>query len=66
MPASERPFRTPTDRDVLSSEAVDVLRQAYDIGDWLAWQRTPKSSFNVSFFVTASSGRYVLPSFSFP
>jgi hypothetical protein len=32
MPASERPFLTSTDRDVLSSEAVDVLRQAYDIG----------------------------------
>ena len=60
MPAFERPFLTPTDRDVLSREAVDVLRQAYDIGDWLAWQRTPKGSSNVSFFVTASSGRYVL------
>jgi homoserine kinase type II len=60
MPAFERPSLTPTDRDVLSSQAVGALRQAYDMGDWLAWQRTPKGSSNVSFFVTASSGRYVL------
>ena len=60
MPASERSVLTPTDRDVLSSEAVDALCHAYDIGDWLGWQRTPKGSSNVSFFVTASSGRYVL------
>ena len=60
MPAFERPSLTPTDRDVLSSEAVDALRQAYDIGNWLDWQRTPKGSSNVSFFVTASSGKYVL------
>jgi Ser/Thr protein kinase RdoA (MazF antagonist) len=51
---------TPTPQAVLSSAVVDALRKAYDIGDWLDWQRTPQGSTNISFFVTASSGRYVL------
>ena len=37
-----------------------MLGKTYDIGDWLDWQRTPQGSTNISFFVTASSGRYVL------
>ena len=47
-------------QDVLSSAVVNVLSKTYDIGDWLDWQRTPQGSTNISFFVTASSGRYVL------
>jgi hypothetical protein len=35
MPAFERPSLTPTDRDVLSSQAVGTLRQAYDIPNHL-------------------------------
>jgi Ser/Thr protein kinase RdoA (MazF antagonist) len=57
---SRRPVLAPTHRDVLSSAVVNALRKAYDIGDWLDWQRTPQGSTNISFFVTASSGRYVL------
>jgi Ser/Thr protein kinase RdoA (MazF antagonist) len=57
---SRRPVQTPIIRDILSHQVVDALRKAYDIGDWLDWQRTPQGSTNISFFVTASSGRYVL------
>src|SRR3954452_20533366 len=51
---------TPPARGVLAGEASDALARAYDLGDWLTWQRTPKGSSNVSFFVTTSRGRYVL------
>jgi homoserine kinase type II len=57
---SRRPVQTHINRDVLPNQVVDALREAYDIGDWLDWQRTPQGSTNISFFVTASSGRYVL------
>ena len=60
MSESRRPVLTPTNRDVLPYEVVDALGKAYKIGDWLDWQRTPQGSTNISFFVTASSGRYVL------
>jgi Ser/Thr protein kinase RdoA (MazF antagonist) len=45
---------------VLPDEVRGTLLGAYDLGDWLVWQRTPKGSSNVSFFVTTSSGKYVL------
>jgi len=57
---SRRPVLTPTPQAILSSAVVEALGRAYDIGDWLDWQRTPQGSTNISFFVTASSGRYVL------
>lgn len=60
MSIPRRTALTPTPRGVLSSEVVDALRHAYDIGDWLEWRRTPQGSTNISFFVTAASGRYVL------
>ena len=47
-------------RDVVLDEVVDVLGRAYDVGDWVAWRRTSTGSANLSFFVTASSGEYVL------
>jgi Ser/Thr protein kinase RdoA (MazF antagonist) len=50
----------PTPQAVLSGAVVEALHKAYDIGDWLDWRRTPQGSTNISFFVTASSGRYVL------
>ena len=51
---------TPTPQAVLSGAVVEALHKAYDTGDWLDWRRTPQGSTNISFFVTASSGRYVL------
>ncbi|HWP34622.1 MAG TPA: phosphotransferase [Thermodesulfobacteriota bacterium] len=48
------------ERDLLPAGAVAALSQAYDTGRWVEWRRTPKGSANVSFFVTATSGRYVL------
>jgi homoserine kinase type II len=57
---SRRSVLPQTNRDVLPHEVVDALGKAYDVGDWLDWQRTPQGSTNISFFVTASSGRYVL------
>jgi Ser/Thr protein kinase RdoA (MazF antagonist) len=47
-------------RSRLPAEILDRIREIYNIGDWHAWERTPKGGANVSFFVTASSGRYVL------
>ena len=60
MSEPRRPVLDRTHRDVLPHEVVDALGQAYNIGDWLDWRRTPQGSTNISFFVTASSGRYVL------
>lgn len=60
MPELEKPALATGMRVVLSDEAVDLLRQVYDIGDWLAWERAPQGHSNHSFFVTASSGEYVL------
>jgi Ser/Thr protein kinase RdoA (MazF antagonist) len=57
---SRRPVLDRTNRDVLPNEVVDALGEAFNVGDWLDWQRTPQGSTNISFFVTASSGRYVL------
>jgi Ser/Thr protein kinase RdoA (MazF antagonist) len=45
---------------VLPDEAIEKLRRAYDIGDWLSWERILEGRSNHSFFVTASSGTYVL------
>ena len=45
---------------VLPDEDVDMLCRAYDIGDWLSWERIQGGRSNHSFFVTASSGNYVL------
>ena len=45
---------------VLPDEAVDMLHRAYDIGDWLSWERILEGRSNHSFFVSASSGNYVL------
>src|SRR5215208_7605381 len=45
---------------VLPDEAVDMLHRAYDIGDWLSWERILEGRSNHSFFVTASTGNYVL------
>ena len=50
----------PPSRGVLSGEERDALARAYDLGDWLTWQRTPKGRANVSFFVNNTRGRYVL------
>jgi Ser/Thr protein kinase RdoA (MazF antagonist) len=57
---SRRPVLTPAPMAALPGAVVGALSKAYDIGDWIDWQRTPQGSTNVSFFVTASSGRYVL------
>jgi Ser/Thr protein kinase RdoA (MazF antagonist) len=57
---SRQPVLTPTPQAVLSSAVVDALSKTYDIGDWRDWRRTPQGSTNISFFVSASSGRYVL------
>jgi homoserine kinase type II len=51
---------TATKLVVLPDEAVDMLCRAYDIGDWLSWERIQGGRSNHSFFVTASSGNYVL------
>ena len=51
----------PPARNVLPGEVSDALARAYDLGDWLTWQRIPKGKANVSFFVTTSRGRYVRP-----
>jgi homoserine kinase type II len=45
---------------LLPAGALDRVRQAYDIGEWLDWRRTPKGTANVSLHVVATSGRYVL------
>lgn len=47
-------------RDVLPDQVVARLSDIYDIGAWLEWMRTPKGSSNVSFFVTSTTGEYVL------
>src|SRR5919198_5182447 len=52
--------RTLPAQGVLSGEERDALARAYDLGDWLTWQHTPKGKANASFFVTTSRGRYVL------
>jgi homoserine kinase type II len=57
---SRRTVQARIDQNVLPQQVVEALRKAYDIGDWLDWQRTPQGSTNISFFVTTSSGRYVL------
>jgi homoserine kinase type II len=57
---SRRTVQARIDLAVLPHQVVEALRKAYDIGDWLDWQRTPQGSTNISFFVTTSSGRYVL------
>jgi homoserine kinase type II len=49
-----------TTRSLLPAEVLDRLREIYDIGTWDVWGRTPKGGANVSFFVSASSGRHVL------
>jgi Ser/Thr protein kinase RdoA (MazF antagonist) len=46
--------------DQLSPVLVEALQGTYDVGDWLAWRRAPEGGANDSFFLTASSGRYVL------
>jgi len=58
--ASERTGLTASNRDDLPVEAARKLSEAYDVGDWIQWHRTPKGSSNVSFFVTTSAGKYVL------
>jgi homoserine kinase type II len=45
---------------VLPDEAIEILRRSYDIGDWLSWERILEGRSNHSFFVTASTGNYVL------
>ncbi|HKZ50958.1 MAG TPA: phosphotransferase [Dehalococcoidia bacterium] len=60
MSESRQPALAPMQRDDLPVEVVSALRRSYSVGDWLSWERTPKGSSNVSFFVTTSSGRYVL------
>ena len=45
---------------VLTGADVDLLRRVYDIGEWLSWDRTPTGYTNHSFFIAASSGKYVL------
>ena len=47
-------------RDELPSTVLESLRATYDVGDWITCKRTPKGSSNISFFVTTSSGKYVL------
>ena len=44
----------------MPDEAIEMLRRAYDIGDWLSWERILEGRSNHSFFVTASTGNYVL------
>jgi homoserine kinase type II len=43
----------------LAPDTLERLRAAYDLGEWLIWQRTPGST-NRSFFVTTTTGEYVL------
>jgi Ser/Thr protein kinase RdoA (MazF antagonist) len=45
---------------ILTGADVDLLRRAYDIGEWLTWDRTPTGYTNHSFFIVASTGKYVL------
>jgi len=60
MSVPERPVTAYHQRDTLAPETVEALQRLYDIGEWLAWERTPKGSSNVSFFLTTTCGRYVL------
>jgi homoserine kinase type II len=45
---------------VLTGADVDLLRRVYDIGEWFTWDRTPTGYTNHSFFIAASTGKYVL------
>jgi Ser/Thr protein kinase RdoA (MazF antagonist) len=47
-------------RGTLTQEVVRSLEAAYDMGDWQGWDRTPKGHANISYFVTTSSGKYVV------
>lgn len=40
--------------------AVDDVAQAWDLGRWEEWHRTPKGSTNTSWFVTTDRGRFVV------
>jgi homoserine kinase type II len=52
--------RTANQQVVLSGSDVDLLRRVYDIGEWFTWDRTPTGYTNHSFFITTSTGKYVL------
>src|SRR5215211_3220981 len=45
---------------VLTGADVDLLRRVYEIGEWFTWDRTPTGYTNHSFFIAASTGKYVL------
>lgn len=47
-------------KDELAEEVLATLRSGYDLGQWLAWHRTPEGTANVSFFVSTMKGEYVL------
>ena len=44
----------------LTEPALDTLRQAYDLGEWIDWRRAETGSSNIGFFVTTTRGRYVV------
>ncbi len=48
------------DRDLLADDTIAMLQETYGVGDWLEWRRTPKGSSNTSYFITTTTGRYVL------
>jgi homoserine kinase type II len=50
----------PEPRDGLPRAVVEALQATYDVGDWLDWRRAPEGAANQSFFLTTTSGRYVL------
>lgn len=47
-------------KDELAGDVLAALRSAYDLGEWLEWNRTPNGRSNASFFVTTMKGEYVL------
>lgn len=51
---------TATHANSLSTDVLEGLRKAYDIGTWRSWLRTAKGSSNLSILVDTSSGKYVL------
>ena len=44
----------------LNAEEQAALAEAYDVGEWTSWRRTPKGTANVTFFIETTTGRYVV------
>jgi homoserine kinase type II len=37
-----------------------ALAEAYDVGEWITWRRTPRGTANVTFFIQTTTGSYVV------